>query len=79
MPWANLVELCIGLLKSSVGKDMKSSNCPICLWNYCIKRRAHINNMTLRDNFKLQRSNPYTIVVGDQGDISNLYQFDWYE
>ena len=29
MPWANLVELYKGLIKSSVGKDMKGSNWPL--------------------------------------------------
>ena len=31
IPLANLDELYIGLLKSSVGKDLKESNCPLCL------------------------------------------------
>ena len=58
---------------------MKSSDCPMRLWDYCVERRARVNNMTSRDSFKLQGSNPHTTVTGDQGDISNLCQFDWYE
>ena len=32
-----------------------------------------------RDLFQLQGSNPYTENFGEEGDISNLCQFDWYE
>ena len=45
-PWANKAELYIGILKEAVRKDMKESNCPLVLWDYCIERRARINNMT---------------------------------
>jgi len=38
--WANLAELYIGLTKESVRKDMRESDSPIVLWNYCAKRRA---------------------------------------
>jgi hypothetical protein len=42
-PWANKAELYIGLIKEAVRKDMKSSNCPIAMWDYCLERRARIN------------------------------------
>jgi hypothetical protein len=38
--WANLAELYIGLTKESVRKDMRESDSPIVLWNYCAERRA---------------------------------------
>jgi hypothetical protein len=78
-PWANKAELCIGLIKEAVCKDMKASNCPLALWDYCVERRARINNMTAKDNFKLHGSNAHTVTTGDKGDISNLCRYDWYE
>ena len=58
---------------------MKWSNFPLRLWDYCIERRACFNNVTSRNNFKLQESNPHTSVTGEQGVIRNICQFDWYE
>jgi hypothetical protein len=35
--------------------------------------------MTVKDNFKLHGSNAHTVTTGDEGDISNLCRYDWYE
>ena len=44
-----------------------------------VERRARINNLTAKDAFRLHGSTPHTITTGDEGDISNLYQYAWYE
>ena len=49
-PWSNIAELYIGLLKEAVRKDMRESNSPMSLWDYCVERRARINNLTSKDN-----------------------------
>jgi hypothetical protein len=78
-PWANKAELYIGLLKEAVRKDMKGQDSPMVFWDYCIERRARVHNLTAKSNFKLHGSNPYTLALGEEGDISNLCQFGWYE
>ena len=78
-PWANKAELYIGLLKAAVRRDMASSNCPLAFWDYCVERRARINNLTARDIFKLHGQVPQTTVTGETGDISNVWKFGWYE
>lgn len=78
-PWANKAELYIGLVKESVRKDMKEANCPLSLWDYCVERRARINNLTARGLFQLHGSNAHTALTGEEGDISNLCQYQWYE
>ena len=78
-PWANRAELYIGLMKAAIRKDMKSSNCPLALWDYCAERRARINNLTARNLFQLDGRNAHFDVMGEEGDISNLCRFDWYE
>jgi hypothetical protein len=78
-PWANKAELYIGLIKEAVRKDMKESDCPLSLWDYCVERRARINNLTAKTMFKLHGTNAYTALTGEEGDISNLCQFKWYE
>jgi hypothetical protein len=62
-PWANKAELYIGLVKEAVRKDMKESNCPLVLWDYCVERRARINNLTANDIFKLHGTNAHTALT----------------
>jgi transposase InsO family protein len=78
-PWANKAELYIGLIKEAVRKDMKESPCPLAFWDYCVQRRARINNLTAKDNFHLRGTNAHTLVTGEEGDISNLCQYKWYD
>ena len=77
--WANRAELYIGLMKESVRKDMRESNCPLVLWDYCAERRARIHNLTSKSLFQLQGQNPHSATLGDEGDISNLCTYEWYE
>ena len=78
-PRANLSKLYIGLIKESIRKDMKSSNCPLVFWNYCSKRRARINNLTAKNLFQLECQTLHFTVTWKEGDIPNLCQFDWYQ
>ena len=78
-PWSNRAELYIGLLKSGITKDLKESNAPYILWDYCAERRARVHNLTARDLFQLQGSTPHATIFGEEGDISNVCQFGWYD
>ena len=78
-PWANLSELYIGLIKESIRKYMKSSNCPLVFWEYWSERRARINNITDKNLFQLEGQTLHFTVTGEEADISNLCQFDWYQ
>ena len=35
--------------------------------------------LTARNLFQLQGTNPYSATFGEEGDISNLCRFDWYD
>ena len=70
--WANRAELYIGLFKEAVRQDMSRTNSPLSLWDFCTKRRARIHNVTPRDLFQLNGSNPTAATLGTQPDISNL-------
>ena len=78
-PWSNKAELYIGLKKEAIRKDMRDANSPMLFWNYCLERRAQIHNLTAKSNFKLHGSNAHTVTTGEEGDISSLCQFGWYE
>ena len=58
---------------------MHESNSPLVFWDYCVERRARINNLTAKDAFRLLGTTPHTITTGDKGEISNLYKYAWYE
>eukprot|EP00957_Ditylum_brightwellii_P079812 6069811-Ditylum_brightwellii.AAC.1 len=77
--WVNKAELYIGLLKETVCKDMKASNCHLVFWDYCVERMARINNLTPKRMFSLHGQSPHTDLHGEEGNISNLCQYDWYE
>jgi hypothetical protein len=77
--WANRAELYIGLIKEAVRKDMKDSAAPLPFWDYCAERRARINNLVAKDLFQLQGRNPHYHTTGEEGDISNLCQYSFYQ
>ena len=77
--WANRAELYVGLLKESTRKDLAARHSPLVLWDYCAERRAMIFCLTARNLFQLQGTTPYTATFGEEGDISNLCRFDWYD
>ena len=78
-PWANKAELCMGLIKEAVRKNVKEANCPLAFWDHCVERQARINNLTARDLFQLHGANPHTALFSEEGDISDLCQFKWCE
>jgi hypothetical protein len=78
-PWSNKAELYIGLIKEAVRKDMKDSDCPLAFWDYCVERQARINTLTVKDLFTLHGTNAHTALFGEDGDISNLCQYQWYD
>eukprot|EP00957_Ditylum_brightwellii_P086602 6589455-Ditylum_brightwellii.AAC.1 len=79
IPWAYKAELYICIIKEADQKDMKESNCPFALWDYCVEQRAHINNLTAKDSFEINGTTPHTSPTGEEGDISSLCTFEWYE
>ena len=58
---------------------MRESNSPLPFWDYCVERRARINNLTAKDAFKLHGETAHTATTGEEGDISNLCKYGWYE
>ena len=78
-PWSNKAELYIKLMKEAVRKDMRESNSPLPFWDYCLERRVRIYNLTACDHPKIRGTNPHTATLGEDGDISSLCQFKWYD
>ena len=48
-------------------------------WDYFEKRKFLVNNMTAQDIFRFRGNTPHFDTFGEEGDISNIYQFVWYE
>ena len=77
--WANRAELYIGLFKEAIRKDMREANSPLVFWDYCAYRRSIIHNLTPRNLFQLQGETPILATLGEQGDISTVAQYKWYD
>ena len=78
-PWENKAKLYIKWMNESVRKDMCESQSPLPFWDYCLERRVHVYNLTAWDYITIRGTNPYTLTLGEEGDISSLGQFAWYE
>lgn len=77
--WANYAERMIGMLKLGVRKDIREADAPMIFWCYAIERRAMIINLTAKNDFKLRGSNPYFATYGQEGDISNICHFGFFD
>ena len=64
-PWDNLAELCVGILKSRVSKDVTESNSLRRLWDYFADRSSAVHNLTSRDTFKSQGLIWHAALTGD--------------
>ena len=78
-PSSNRAECYVGLVKSNVKKDLKMTNSPLVLWDYCVERRCKILSASARDIYLLDGMVPYTKMTGQPYDISNLCLFSWYD
>ena len=77
--WANKADLYVWLFKEAVRKDILYEKPPLLFWDYCAERRALIKNMTAKDLFQLRGQTPHFSTFGEEGDISNICQFGWFE
>ena len=77
--FANRAELYVGFVKEAVRRDTREQHSPLVFWDYCAERRANILNMTAKNLFQLQGQTPHFATFGEEGDISNICQFGWYE
>jgi len=76
--WANRAELYIQIFREAIRKDLRESNSPMVLWDYCAERRARIPNVTSRNLFQLNGNTPTVATFGIRGDVSNICRFGWY-
>ena len=77
--WSNKAELHIGLIKDSVGKDIRESYFPHTFWYWYVDVWARINNRTAKKKSELHGSYALTLFTGDESEISNIFQFGWYD
>ena len=67
-----LAERYVGLIKTSIQKDILELDPPMVLGDFCAELRMRINNLTSRPLFQLQLQNPHLDTFGEEGDISNV-------
>ena len=76
---SNLAERYVDLTKTSIRKDMRKLGASMVLWGLCAKCRMRINNLTDWPLFQIQGQNIRLATFGEEGDISNVFQFKLYE
>lgn len=75
----NLTENYIGLINQAFQKDLVKSDTALVLLDYCVERRVQINNLTVRNLFQLDGTNPHLTNHDTEGDTSNLYNYKFYK
>ena len=78
-PRSNIAKLYIKLMIKAVRKDMRDADSQLPFWDYCLERRVWINNLMARDSIKIRGTMPHSPTTGEEGDISNLCQYKWYD
>ena len=78
-PWSNRAELYIKLMKEVVCKVMREADSPLVFWDYCLECCVRIYNLTTWDHHKVCRTNSYTTMTGEEGDILGVSQYGWYQ
>jgi hypothetical protein len=76
---SNRAELIIGQLKAGVRRVMKDTGCPIPFWDYCLEWKDAVDNHTAKNIYQLNGQTPHFHVHGQEGDISALSTFGFYE
>ena len=77
--WANQAELYIRIFKEYVRRDLRMTNTPMVLWDYCMDRWSRIHNAVPHPLFQNQEMTPHEATFGKQGDISNICKFGLYQ
>ena len=78
-PWMMAAEGCIKELKPGSSWKMLKSGSPKRLWDHAIELEALIRSHTALDIYALQGQVPETIMTGQTADISNLYEYEWFQ
>ena len=63
-PFSNRAELCIGMVKRSIKKDLRESDASMRFQDYCAERIEKVNNATAKDLFQLEGQTPHYHVMG---------------
>ena len=78
-PWQNPAESAGGYVKHNVSRLMRSTNCPLRLWDYCWQYFSELKSHTATRNIYLNGRTPYEGIFGFTPDISELIRFSWYQ
>ena len=78
-PWAKFTELYISLFKEAFRRYLRMIYVPMVLWDYCMNRWYWIQNSFQRPLSHNQERTPHESTIGEQGYISNICNFGWYQ
>ena len=58
---------------------MKDATCSPMFWDHCMEWVARVNHLTAKSMYQLRGESRHTTVFGEEGDISILGDFTFYE
>ena len=79
IPWLNVAKRKIKELKKGSGTKLLKSGTPKRLWDDCLELESYIRSNTAHGIYKLDGEVPETIISGKMLDISQFYEFEWFE
>ena len=65
--------------KLGFSKEFLNSGLYKPLWGHCIDLKARIRSHTALNRYGLEGHIPETLITGQTGDISTLYEFEWFQ
>ena len=78
-PWQNPTESIGGIIKRKVRANMRDTNTPIRLWDYCWDYSVDIWSLTATNSPMLDGVTGFEKVMGYTPDISEYINFSWFD
>ena len=78
-PWSNAAKREVKEQKKGSGRKLIKSGTPKILWDNCFELESYIRSNTTHGLCKLDGEVPEMIMSGKMSDISQFYEFEWFE
>jgi hypothetical protein len=79
LPWQNCMEAKIWELKKGITRAMRKARMPCRLWDFCGEWVSAIRRYMAHEIPLLEGRVPAESIEGNTPDISEYFQFDWYQ
>ena len=78
-PFSNAAEGAVKEMKKATGRTLTATKAPKRLWDDCMEHQSFIRSHTALDIWQLRGQVPQTRMTGHTADISQFFEFEWYD